>query len=73
MIQWRNFNIDPDWYLGHLGITETQELMGIKQLMELIHKEFPNVRFGYYNPPVERIRGDYEIDFAGGESILLQK
>ncbi|MFY8004566.1 MAG: radical SAM protein, partial [Chitinophagaceae bacterium] len=28
MIQWRNFNIDPDWYLGHIGITETPELMG---------------------------------------------
>ena len=66
MIQWRNFNIDPDWYLGHLGIAETQELMGIKQLMELIHEEFPHVKFGYYNPPVERIHGNYEMDFAGG-------
>ncbi len=64
MIQWRNFNIDPDWYLGKMGITETGELMGIKQLMELIHEEFPKVKFGYYNPPIERIRGDYEADFA---------
>ncbi|HXL56407.1 MAG TPA: radical SAM protein, partial [Chitinophagaceae bacterium] len=35
MIQWRNFNIDPDWYLGKIGVTETGELLGIKQLMEL--------------------------------------
>ena len=23
MIQWRNFNIDPDWYLGKLNIADT--------------------------------------------------
>lgn len=64
MIQWRNFNIDPDWYLGLMGITETQPFMGIKNLMNAIKEEFPHVKFGYYNPPIERIRGDYEADFA---------
>lgn len=64
MIQWRNFNIDPDWYLGQIGVTETGEMMGVKQLMELIHEEFPQVRFGYFNPSMERIKGDYEHDFA---------
>lgn len=64
MIQWRNFNIDPDWYLGKIGITETPEMLGVKQLMELIHDEFPNVKFGYFNPPIERIKGDYQMDFA---------
>lgn len=64
MIQWRNFNIDPDWYLGKIGVTETGECMGVKQLQELIHEEFPNVKFGYFNPPMERIKGNYEMDFA---------
>ena len=64
MIQWRNFNIDPDWYLGKIGITETQEILGVKQLMDLIHDEFPNVKFGYFNPPIERINGKFEMDFA---------
>ena len=64
MIQWRNFNIDPDWYLGKIGVTETGELLGVKQLMELIREEFPKLKFGYYNPPVERIKGDYALDFA---------
>lgn len=64
MIQWRNFNIDPDWYLGKIGITETQECLGVKQLMELIREEFPELKFGYYNPPIERIKGNYEMDFA---------
>lgn len=64
MIQWRNFNIDPDWYLGQINVAETGECMGVKQMMELIHEEFPNVRFGYFNPPIERIKGNYELDFA---------
>jgi pyruvate-formate lyase-activating enzyme len=64
MIQWRNFNIDPDWYLGKIGVTETSELLGIKQLMELIREEFPDLKFGYFNPPIERIKGNYEVDFA---------
>ena len=67
MIQWRNFNIDPDWYLGKLGIAETPEFMGVKQLMELLHDEFPQLKFGYFNPPIERIKGNYEKDFAGSE------
>lgn len=32
--------------------------------MSAIQEEFPHVKFGYYNPPIERIRGDYEADFA---------
>ena len=64
MIQWRNFNIDPDWYMGKLGITETGEMLGVKQMMDLIRDEFPDLKFGYFNPPIERIRGNYEADFA---------
>lgn len=64
MIQWRNFNIDPDWYLGKIGVVETGEILGVKQLMELIREEFPNLKFGYYNPPMERIQGSYDVDFA---------
>ena len=63
MIQWRNFNIDPDWYLGKIGVTDTGECLGIKQLMELIHEEFPKVKFGYFNPPKERME-NYDSDFA---------
>ena len=40
------------------------DLLGIKQLQELIHEEFPNVKFGYFNPSMERISGNYEEDFA---------
>ncbi len=63
MIQWRNFNIDPDWYLGKMDIGDTGECMGIKQMMDLIHEEFPEVKFGYFNPPKERMT-NYDVDFA---------
>ena len=64
MIQWRNFNIDPDWYLGKINAGDAGECMGIKTMMELIREEFPQLRFGYFNPPIERIRGNFAEDFA---------
>jgi pyruvate-formate lyase-activating enzyme len=64
MIQWRNFNIDPDWYLGRMGITEIEEPLGIINIMHMIKDEFPNLKFGYFNPPMERINGNFEKDFA---------
>ncbi|MGV3529463.1 MAG: radical SAM protein [Flavisolibacter sp.] len=64
MIQWRNFNIDPDWYMGKIGVSETGEVLGMKQLVELIAEEFPDLKYGYFNPPMERIKGRYEVDFA---------
>lgn len=63
MIQWRNFNIDPDWYLGKIGVTDTGACYGLRQFMDIIHEEFPSVKFGYYNPPIERML-HYDTDFA---------
>ncbi len=53
MIQWRNFNIDPDWYLGKIGITELKEGIGIDTVMKKIREEFPHLAYGYFNPPQE--------------------
>lgn len=64
MIQWRNFNIDPDWYLGKIGVTDTGECLGVSRLLKLLREEFPNLKFGYFNPPIERIKGKFEKDFA---------
>ncbi|MDP9229815.1 MAG: radical SAM protein [Bacteroidota bacterium] len=64
MIQWRNFNIDPDWYMGKISVHDTGESLGMKQLLELIKEEFPGLKFGYFNPPIERIKGKFEMDFA---------
>ena len=64
MIQWRNFNIDPDWYLGKIGVYDTGDCIGVKQMQELIQEEFPHLKFGYFNPSIERIKGNFETDFA---------
>mgnify|MGYP000005517854 FL=1 len=64
MIQWRNFNIDPDWYLGKINVTETGDAIGIKNMQQLLQAEFPTLQFGYFNPPIERIKGDFQLDFA---------
>ena len=64
MIQWRNFNIDPDWYMGKIGYSDSGEAMGIGNLMDLLRQEFPLLKFGYFNPPIERIHGNFEKDFA---------
>ena len=63
MVQWRNFNIDPDWYLGKMNITDTGECMGVKQMIELVQEEFPAVKFGYFNPAIERMK-NFDVDFA---------
>ena len=53
MIQWRNFNIDPDWYLGKIGVTELPEGMGVRTVLDKIREEFPHLAYGYFNPPQE--------------------
>jgi len=64
MIQWRNFNIDPDWYLERLQVDDTPPSMGIGMMMHRLREEFPDLKYGYYNPPIERIKGNYSMDFA---------
>jgi pyruvate-formate lyase-activating enzyme len=54
MIQWRNLNIDPDWYMDTVDRacpSKRQRPMGITTLMEHIHRQFPEIRFGYFNFP----------------------
>lgn len=67
MIQWRNFNIDPDWYLGKINMADTGDSLGMPQLLQLIKEEFPHIKYGYFNPPTERINGSFENDFAHGK------
>jgi pyruvate-formate lyase-activating enzyme len=49
MIQWRNLNIDPDWYMDTLE-WQGGRAIGIGKLLARIRKRFPAVRFGYFNP-----------------------
>ncbi len=50
MIQWRNLNIDPDWYIEEMGIDFSCEIIGVKKVIDNVREEFPDVRFGYFNP-----------------------
>jgi len=50
LIQMRNLNIDPEWYLKSLKVTRERKTMGILQWMKLLKDRFPDLRFGYFNP-----------------------
>jgi pyruvate-formate lyase-activating enzyme len=50
LIQMRNLNIDPEWYLRELNVSPGGNMLGIKQLMARLQSQFPHLRFGYFNP-----------------------
>ena len=50
MIQWRNLNIDPGYYLDALGLEPPKERLGMGKLMDSLKYRFPNLRHGYFNP-----------------------
>jgi len=52
LIQLRNHNIEPDWYLERIGYHEEKECLGVKGLIMYLKKRFPELKFGYFNPPV---------------------
>jgi pyruvate-formate lyase-activating enzyme len=49
LIQWRNLNIDPEWYWEELNPPEESGI-GIRQLIEYYKNRFPRLRHGYFNP-----------------------
>ena len=53
LIQMRNLNIDPDWYLDELRPDLSEKEIGIQRLISQIRDEFPDVRLGYFNPPLD--------------------
>lgn len=54
MIQWRNLNYDPLKYFELLELNPaSSEMIGIRQEMKLLKKEFPNLQMGYFNPYIK--------------------
>lgn len=54
-IQMRNLNIDPNVYIQTLGVQAIfDDPMGILTWKEELMKKFPDLRFGYFNPPKEK-------------------
>ncbi len=54
LIQMRNLNIDPEWYLRELNVPPGRKALGMRQLMNRIQDELPDVDLGYYNPCLDR-------------------
>lgn len=56
MIQWRNLNIDPLWFLKtlkkdcHQIMAKTSRCIGLQNFMHLLRKKCPWLRYGYFNP-----------------------
>lgn len=54
MIQWRNLNIDPEWYLKLMGDAASPPVpeggMGLSQFMKRLKKACPWLEYGYFNP-----------------------
>ncbi len=50
MIQWRNFNIDPEWYLSEISLPKSGKTIGVKKLIDLVKARYPWVYNGYFNP-----------------------
>lgn len=56
MIQWRNFNIDPDWLFARIEYSNRTEPIGVKRTMALIKERFPEIAYGYFNPGIATIK-----------------
>ena len=50
LIQLRNLNMDPDWYLEIVQYQPSQAPMGIRNWLAELKRLFPELRFGYFNP-----------------------
>ncbi|BCJ87653.1 radical SAM protein [Effusibacillus dendaii] len=65
LIQMRNLNIDPDYYLAHIPRPQG-EIFGMKRMMEIFREECPNTRIGSFThvPPQEfrRVRSGSRIE-----------
>jgi hypothetical protein len=49
MIQWRNLNIDPDFYMDLLE-EPCEGGIGIRRLIGSFQEDLPRLRHGYFNP-----------------------
>lgn len=54
-IQWRNLNYDPLRYLDAMGAAAAHSRpMGMENVLKEIRNRFPDVGYGYFNPPKEK-------------------
>lgn len=57
MIQTRNLNMDPEWYINELGYNlNNTECCGLTAWLTRIRTDFPWIKIGYFNPPREEMK-----------------
>ena len=57
MIQWRNLNFDPARYWKEMdAVASPGEPLGMEVLLQQIQEQFPDLKFGYFNPPKEKFQ-----------------
>ncbi len=56
LIQLRNLNMDPEWYLEAIHFKSSSPPLGMRTWLKTIKKRFPSLAFGYFNP---------YLDFSG--------
>lgn len=52
LIQLRNLNMDPEYYLRSIDFQPTGSPLGIRKWHSKLKKLFPDLKFGYFNPPL---------------------
>ena len=52
LIQWRNLNLDPEWYWETARPFSSGKPLGLATILARVRREFPAIRFGYFNPPL---------------------
>ncbi len=50
LMQLRNLNIDPEYYLNGIKFHTSQKPLGIRRMVARLQDNFPRLRFGYFNP-----------------------
>ncbi len=66
MIQWRNLNFDPRAYFKLLKHNVSDgDLLGLDKVINDVHREFPCVMRGYFNPSRARIRRKRGLETGG--------
>jgi MoaA/NifB/PqqE/SkfB family radical SAM enzyme len=50
-VHMKNLNIDPDLYIRAMPVSDSK-VVGMRKMVEVIQKELPGLRIGYFNQPV---------------------
>lgn len=64
LIQWRNLNFDPARYLRTMNkAAKHGRPMGMQTALQRIRNNFPDLKYGYFNPPKENWQSRNHIEY----------